>query len=381
MNKKIVVIGVVVALLIKFLLFGFVIRYTPQSILIWDSQGYREDASALAAFIRNPTDGLQHSQYRTPGYPFFLAIFHEFLHIPLGGVVFLQILLNVLSAFFTYKTAIQINPRLGILSALIVLYDLPTTIYSLMILTEALFSFLLSLFMYTFVLYVKNKNLKKIVFIAFLLASVAYVRPAGYFLGMASAAFIIYLVILARNPRLLTHAALLVVITYSLIMLWHYRNYRFTKEFMFSTVGQATYRTQSLMGSFARNQASKAPGLSPTSYYLNATSRQLLALMTEPGSLKYFGSQPLKTMGAVVGYALVAFWLIGFLAGIAKNEKSRYFEFLTWMVMYFMAVTMVAVGWGVGPRFRVPLMPFIAILSAAGWLTIYSLLRSRKSHP
>ena len=114
------------ALLIKLLLFAFAEIRAPEAKVKIDTKVYLDTGMMLAktgAFARPTEDGgiSQYELYRTPGYPVFLAISHGLLKIPIWGIILCQIGLTLLAAFFTYQTAIRIDPRLGFLSTLIIL--------------------------------------------------------------------------------------------------------------------------------------------------------------------------------------------------------------------------------------------------------------------
>jgi len=114
------------------------------------------------------------------------------MNIPLDGIILMQIAMVLLAAFVTYKTALQIEPRIAFLSAAIILFDPPITIFSLTILSESLFLLLIAVFMYFFVIYLKGKNTGHLALSAIFLALAAYVRPVGYYLGFVLPLFILY---------------------------------------------------------------------------------------------------------------------------------------------------------------------------------------------
>lgn len=160
-NKKLIIILIVIALLIKLSLFLFMVISIPEAKFQPDSTDYLNTASVLSshgAFALNDNGVLKYELFRTPGYPFFLSALHYILRIPLTGVSFLQLLLTILVAFITYKAAFEINSKIALLSAIIVLFSPPITIYSLQILADTLYLTLISLFMLAFILYLKNKK-------------------------------------------------------------------------------------------------------------------------------------------------------------------------------------------------------------------------------
>ena len=62
--------------------------------------------------------------------------------------------------------------------------------------------------------------------------------------------------------------------------------------------------------------------------------------------------------------------MIGFLAGLTKIRGDMLLQFLVLVVGYFIVASVVGSGLDVSARFRVPMMPFVAILSSYGWMTL-----------
>ncbi len=378
-NKKFL-ITLLIALFIKLSLFAYAEINAPQAKFQIDSIDYTQTAKNLAAhgaFTNNYNmDGTYSPHiFRTPGYPFFLSILNGTLKIPYSGVILIQIFLTILVALITYKTALHINPRLAYLSSLIVLYDPPVAIFSLMLLTEILFLFLISVFMYVFILYLREKSLKLLVLSALIIAAATYVRPIAYFFGAAIAIFIIYFAVHnnIKFKTLMIHLVTFLLIIYSLIGIWHLRNRRLTGQNTFTTVTQlaASYRK------YYRHDDAITKSLPPVLYYLNAGSRCFVSLMTRPGTLKNFNSQKLKLAGKIIGYPWVVFWFIGFIMGTSKVERSFYLQFLLFVSLFFICGSICGILFGVSSRQRVPMVPFISILSAHGWIWLISVLKSK----
>lgn len=370
-NKKIFIATLLIALIIKLSFFIYAELYSPTTKFQFDTTMYDEAAKGLIhqrAFARESQDGILTPEiFRTPGYPLFLGLLHYLLKIPFVGVVFIQMLLTVLVALIAYKAAVNINPNLGCLSLLIVLFDPPVTIFSLMLLTETLFLFMISLFMLTFILYLREKKIKFIVLSALFVAIATYVRPIGYYLGLAMGIFLIYILIRTRLKKVIIHALIFLTITYGLIGLWHLRNYRVCHEKSFTTMTEFAYWYKKRV----RNDNDLTRSLPPVPYYLNAVSRCIVSLMTNPGTLKDFNSYILKKVTKVIFYPWMVFWLIGFLAGISKIKKDDFeLQFLLFVVLYFISASVGGILFGVSSRMRVPMVPFIAILSTYGWLWI-----------
>lgn len=370
-NKYFIIIAF--AILIKFFLFAFLVIYAPQNRFLPDSTDYLETAKVLssrAAFAKISSDGsLRYETLRTPGYPVFLVFLQEAWKLPVNGVIFVQILLTLLTAFITYKAANRIDDRLTILSCAIVLYDPPVTIFSLIMLSETLFLSLMAVFMLAFVNYLRERKIGLIVFSALALVIATYTRPITYYLGALMALFIIYANIRAGGlKKAVIHALVFFVLVYGFLGVWQARNYRKYREFSFSSIIQQNYTSFGLFHSYPGH---KKPGETPVAYYSSVTAKSFMSLMTRPGPFKYFRSQVLSGVGRVLAYPWMVFWVAGLIAGIARIRGNIYYQFLFCVILYFIAASIGGVSMLVGERFRVPMVPFIAIISAYGWLVLF----------
>lgn len=170
-NTKLILIITIIAFCIKFSLFAYMLIFSPGAKFQPDSTDYINTGIMLVSqgvFAQDNSGTPVYELRRTPGYPLFLGILHGIMRIPFEGVIFLQLLLTMLAAFITYKTALEIDKRIAFLSGAIVLFDLPTAMFSLQILTEALFLLLISLFMFVFVRYLRNRKVKLVILSAIL---------------------------------------------------------------------------------------------------------------------------------------------------------------------------------------------------------------------
>jgi hypothetical protein len=73
----------------------------------------------------------------------------------------------------------------------------------------------------------------------------------------------------------------------------------------------------------------------------------------------------------------MAIWLAGFIAGVAKARRNILLQAYLFIILYFISGSIINIMWLVGERFRAPIMPFIAVISAYGWISIISAVRSR----
>jgi len=384
-TKKLFIIILAGAILFKLSIFIFGAMRVPESILDSDSEAYLVTANTIftqGVFgVRDNGGSFRYEAFRTPGYPVFLAIFHKLTRFPLIWVIFLQLLLTILAGLITYKVAIEVDSRIGLLSMAIALFDPPTSVYSLKIMTEALFLVLLALFLYMFIKYLKSGKLSLVFLSALSLVAATYVRPVSYYLGVAAAIFVIYANVRRNLKKTILHAFIFLLIVFSFLGIWQLRNYKRAGCSSFATVATNNLRNHSLV---AKVEKGKNTGLvSKGLGYLSAASSSLMNLMTLPGSLKYFNAKYFAKFSKVIFYAWMVFWLLGFLAGCINVKRNMYYQFLLWIILYFAAVTVINISDAAGERFRIPMVPSIAIISSYGWLIIKSYgvrLRNGKKH-
>ncbi len=364
----------IIAIIIKLSLFAFAATTAPQGKILPDSEGYLKLSDMLASkgvFATQDENGtLTYDTWRTPGYPLFLVVFHLLMKVPLDGIVLIQIAMTLLAAFITYKTALEIEPKIAFLSAAIILLDPPITLFSLTILTEPLFLLLISIFMYLFTLYLKSKKIGYLILSALVLTAAAYVRPIAYYLGFALSLFIIYANGRKGFRKCVDHVLIFVVIVYSLLGIWQIRNYVRCHDAGFCYAERFDLSNQGVFKSYARNTDPYTKGMAPLPYYINVSFRSLVSLMTRPGNFKYFQCEPLTIGGLIIGYPWMVFWLSGFIIGVIRMRRSIYIQFMLFVTLYFIVASVGAQMWIMGTKLRVAMMPFIAIISAYGWMSL-----------
>ena len=379
-SRRRICIIVAIALAIKLSLFVFAAIHAPQGKLLPDSNRYIELAKTLATkgvfASQSENGGLVYETLRTPGYPIFLAALYGLAKIPLDGIVLLQILMTLAVAFVVYKTAVEIDPNIVVLSMAIILLDPPTMIFSMTILTEPLFLLGISIFMFNFVLYLKCKKIGYLVISAFMLVMATYIRPVSYYLGFMIMFFIIYANRKEGLKKLFAHALIFVLIVYSLLGIWQIRNHIRCHSFVFSSV-EIENSGKVLVGSYARHDDPHTKGMAPLPYYINVSFRSLMSLMTRPGNFKYFQSEPLTIAGLILGYPWMVFWLSGFFIGAIRAMRSIYIQLMLFVALYFITASIGGQMWAVGTKLRVSMMPFIAIISAYGWCLMINHLQKK----
>jgi hypothetical protein len=371
------------ALGIKLFLFVFAAVHVPQMKIEADSPDYLNTASTLmarGAFATVDEGGeLKPHIFRTPGYPLFVGILHDAAGIPLEGVVFIQILLTLVVAWLVYLIALELAPAGAPLAALICLWDVPSTIWAQRIMAEALFTLLLVLSIRSLLSYFKSAGLMVLIGSALFLAAATYVRPISYFLAVPLAGFMVYVNAPCDRRRAFFHAVVYLAIVFALLGLWSLRNHHAAGTTAFSSVSAQNDGVYSVNGNYAQERYPQRPGMPDILYAGEIAVRSFATMMFNPGSWKYFDSRPLAGMGKVLAYLFMVFWLIGFGRGLVKVWRDVRFQCLFLVMAYFILVTVVNVGLCGNERFRVVIMPFIAIVAACGWQEIVHQFRPRRS--
>ncbi len=308
---------------------------------------------------------------RTPGYPVFIGLLRKILKLSFDYIIIVQILLITLAGYIIYKAAYELDRNIALLAAFIFLFDLPVTISALMLLTEALFTVFMALFIFFFLKYLKEYKIGMLILSTLMVVIATYIRPISYYLGICLAGGIIYALYRTNIKKAIVHALILLLVFHSLLGLWHYRNYLRAGDADFSVIDTNNIYRIGLMHKYTKADSPEEAKMGPFLYYTDRTVRSVVQFFTIPGTLKHFRSRSIKIASKIYGYPWVIFWLAGVF--FARYDKLPY-RFLLFTVLYFAVVSIVVTGLCVGSRFRAPVMPLLSILSASGWMRIFNRL-------
>jgi len=197
-----------------------------------------EELRASGRFQRDDTPEI----VRTPGYPLFLlpGVMSGTLETT---TVALQILLSCVTVYLVYRICLALFARAGpaLLGALLYALEPLSVVYSNMLLTETLFTFVTVLFLYCLVRYLRGGGLWGLVAAAVALAASVYVRPVSYFLPP-----LVGLGLLVRagfagssRRRRLVEAGVFFVVAMGLVAAWQVRNAALTGYGGFSAIADA----------------------------------------------------------------------------------------------------------------------------------------------
>ena len=182
------VIILTLSLALKFAFWIAVTASDPNLFLEIDSAGYNNPALALVktgVFAISPEFPHIPEVIRTPGYPFFLAgIYTLFGENNYPVVILAQILLSLGIIILTYYIVFTLyNARLALLTIFVLVLDLTSLSYALVLLSETLFTFLIVGMLLMGVRGLKSTAIQKwALFVGFFLALATIVRPISYYL-------------------------------------------------------------------------------------------------------------------------------------------------------------------------------------------------------
>jgi len=180
---KVLIIIILSSILLRAIFFVTLRPWDEQvltnKILIGDASGYHELAKEL---LNRKAYTSPASQFRTPGYPFFLSIIYAVVGIKPWWVLLLQILLNGGAIVLVYALSrIFFSEAISLISASLYSINPLTIYYAQTILTETLFSFIFLTCMLFLFKGLSIGKIKLVFFSGLLLGLSTLVRPVTQF--------------------------------------------------------------------------------------------------------------------------------------------------------------------------------------------------------
>jgi hypothetical protein len=204
-----------------------------------DSNSYIAPASHLISSGRFNDVFDKPDLFRTPGYPLLLTPGLLLGNLELVTIA-LQIGLSCLTVYLVYKIVLLLLGRVRIAALCAFLYALEplSILYTSKLVTETLYTTLLTFFLYSFLKYLNNRTLRELIISSIALAASAYARPSSYYLPFLLALFVaIWIWIKGKDYKaLLVHAGTFFIVSMGLISCWNIRNYVVAGYSGFSTV-------------------------------------------------------------------------------------------------------------------------------------------------
>lgn len=195
-RKRPLLLILLLAALIRLVLLSAILIKNPDGIYVHDSYGYWNlgyNLSHYGVFSQSEDFPLEPDYYRTPVYPLFIA-FAELIGPEGFSIILLQILIAVLTCYFVSGLARLLTNNFFIsnAAALIVAIDLPSVALANLVLTETLFTFLLVLSFYFFIRYFQKEKTADLVMTAIFSGLLILCRPIAFFIPFLFSMFIIF---------------------------------------------------------------------------------------------------------------------------------------------------------------------------------------------
>ena len=222
---------------------GFLIFGNDKGAFTYDSKGYWQLAESLAndnQFGRF-FDGVWYDEYfRTPLYPAFLSFF-KIIHAPLGILLSAQALLSALTCAIITRLANEMGfgKNTSVLAGLLAAIDLTSILFSNYVLTETLFTFLLTSGFFLFYIAVKRVEALHYFWSGALFGLSMLCRPAGSFLPILLLPFILFSK--GTIQQKIKHVLVYSIACLLIISPWLTRNYMLSKRLFLSTSMQELF--------------------------------------------------------------------------------------------------------------------------------------------
>jgi hypothetical protein len=214
-------------------------RFAPERTLTPDSVAYLDLARSLAdrgVFARgadaarfSPENPGTMEVFRTPGYPALLAAFTRLNVAPVPAVVSLQILLDVVAVVFAFLLALtMMPPRWAFAVGLVLVIDVARVVYANMVMSDVVFTFLISAALYLVAGVVGRSGHLRILLAGVALTLATAVRPVGL---LAVVPFGVFLSMRRASIRMVALFALTAV---AFPLAWTVRNGTSTEQWVVS---------------------------------------------------------------------------------------------------------------------------------------------------
>ncbi len=191
-----------------------------QSLFIFsDSDQYQR----LALEILRSGSLEEFNIFRPPGYPAFIVLIYWIFGIKPWIVIVIQIILNLCSILFLYRIGkLLFNNRISSFAALLFSLDPFSIFYSLTILADTIFVFLLILGIFLFLRAGKINSILQNITAGVIFGSAVYLKPVLLYFPLI---LLIIYIFLKINRKQFIRIATSVLCFYMLLVPWYIRNY------------------------------------------------------------------------------------------------------------------------------------------------------------
>lgn len=384
--RKVLILIFLLAFTIR-LIFALYISEIPAS----DAYVYDQLAISLSqdkGYVN--VDGTAHSFY-PPFYPFFLSIIYRFFGHNYAAVMIVQSVIGALTCVLVYSIGRRLGGAMaGALSACLCAVYPPFIKSAGLLLTELLFTFLLSLIVYYLLKIRENTHYKDCIMLGLLLGISALTKSALVILS-------IFIIPVFINKEDALKKYIVVVLFFALVISpWVIRNYSIYHKFVpIATQGGITFYSSykppngifGLLASGASDPVITEAGRiqDPILYNNFLVKKTLDFIINNPKEVMLLEFKKILYLWApfdweIVGgrwfnfmyTAMLPFFVLGIF--FAFQDFMRFYP-VTMPIFYFQIVTLVFYG---SPRFRLPIEPYIFILGFIGLLLFLKWIRKHR---
>lgn len=220
----------------------FVLSNDEQRFKDEDTANYTLPAKALLEkqqFLLHPSNTRLHNTFRTPGYPFWIALNYAVFGERSNPLVIGNIIFFIVTLIILFKlTEDLFDQQTAFIATVIYSFDPPSFVSTFKILTETLTTFFTLLFLYYFVFYLKNNNRGLKIFYAGLFLTIAtFIRPTTYYLPPVLIIFlaVFYFKTKENGRNIIIDMAILVLPFILLTGVWQIRNQNVANTYQFVT--------------------------------------------------------------------------------------------------------------------------------------------------
>ena len=218
-NKKTFLLILSIAFILRI---GYIFIFPQEKILVGDAVGYDTIAHNLAngsGFSMEPNIP---TPIRAPGYPFFLSIIYLVFGHSYFIVRIFQAILSALTCVILYYTAKEIfDEKIAKVSAWLLLFYPVLIVYTGLILSETLFTFLFIITVFLLVKGLSSEKNKYFILSGLFLGLSTLTRPVTLLLP-----FLIFFLIIITNRNLLSKWLLFFTVFCIVLLPWSIRNYQ-----------------------------------------------------------------------------------------------------------------------------------------------------------
>ena len=406
----------VLALLIRLIWFFAISIHDSAGFFMVDSQGYlmlAKNTIEYGSYSMSTESPLYPDVFRTPVFPLLLMVFYS-TKLPIELLLLIQIIASVLVVFYTYELCrVLFGQKFAIIPALIVAVDIPSIVFANSVMTESLFSFFILLAGVLLVKHFFEKKFKYLIWAAIVFVIASLTRPIsiGLPLFLIPVIWFGYKKYFTKNS--LKPILIFILIYYSGISIWIVRNYVYHEKAFISYIGSFNliYFSASELISKEKNTSinesrtylyeegaklmQDLPNEKPAIFYSKTRSVALreiakrpiafikMALFSEFKMLfhpmsgyihqqfypdwNFPKKEPLWfNLILYFQYLQILIYSVLSALGLIQLLKKKYrfqFIFILGIIGYFLCCSF---GPEMEARFRIPIIPFIALISMAG---------------